>query len=68
MAQIRRKGPNKYEISVFIGRDAEGKRVFHYETFNADLKLCAVALSLPPRRSFTVMSSSGTSLRSKPVR
>ncbi len=37
MASIKRKGPNKYEISVFIGRDAEGKRVINYETFNGSM-------------------------------
>ncbi len=34
MAQLRRKGPNKYLISIYLGRDQKGKRIYHRETFN----------------------------------
>lgn len=34
MAQIRRRGPNRYLISLYIGRDAEGKRKYHNEYFH----------------------------------
>jgi len=34
MAEIRKKGPNKFLILVFMGRDAEGKRIYERELFN----------------------------------
>jgi len=34
MAQIKRRGPNIYTIIVYLGRDKEGKRKWHYETFH----------------------------------
>ncbi|WP_166512334.1 tyrosine-type recombinase/integrase [Desulfallas thermosapovorans] len=34
MAQVKRRGVNKYQISVYLGRDENGKRIFHYETFH----------------------------------
>lgn len=37
MAQLRRKGPNKYLISVYLGRDASGKRTYYREVFNGKL-------------------------------
>ena len=37
MAQLKRKGPNKYLISVYLGRDANGKKIYHYEAFNGTL-------------------------------
>ncbi|MBO8128045.1 MAG: site-specific integrase [Peptococcaceae bacterium] len=37
MAQVRRRGKNKYTISVYLGRDAQGKRRYHYETFYGTL-------------------------------
>lgn len=33
MAQVKRRGVNKYQISVYLGRDENGKRIIHYETF-----------------------------------
>lgn len=32
MAQVRRRAPNSYTISVYLGREG-GKRKYHYETF-----------------------------------
>ena len=37
MAQVRRRGPNKYTISIYLGRDQEGKRIYHNETFHGNL-------------------------------
>lgn len=37
MAQIRRRGPNRYLIAVYIGRDAQGKKIFKNETFYGSL-------------------------------
>ncbi|MGQ9512143.1 tyrosine-type recombinase/integrase [Thermodesulfitimonas sp.] len=37
MAQIRRKGPNRYQILVYHGRDVQGKRIIQYETFYGTL-------------------------------
>ncbi len=37
MAQIRRRGPNRYLITVYVGRDAQGKKVFENETFYGTL-------------------------------
>ncbi len=37
MAQIRRKGPNKYLISVYEGRDSKGKRKYYNEFFHGSL-------------------------------
>lgn len=37
MAQIRRRSPNTYTISVLLGRDKTGKRKFHNETFHGNL-------------------------------
>lgn len=34
MAEIRKKGPNKFLVLVFMGRDAEGKRIYERELFN----------------------------------
>jgi integrase len=34
MACIRRRGVNTYEIYVYLGRDAEGKRKYYRETFH----------------------------------
>lgn len=33
MAQVRRRGPNNYTITVYLGRDKDGKRKYHNETF-----------------------------------
>jgi len=37
VAQIRRKGPNKYLIVIYLGRDANGKRVEESEVFHGSL-------------------------------
>ncbi|MBO8129287.1 MAG: site-specific integrase [Peptococcaceae bacterium] len=37
MAQVRRRGKNKYTISIYLGRDEYGKRRYHYETFHGTL-------------------------------
>lgn len=34
MAEIKRRGVNRYTISVYMGRDKSGKRIYHYETFH----------------------------------
>ncbi|HAG07015.1 MAG TPA: site-specific integrase, partial [Peptococcaceae bacterium] len=33
MAHVRRRGPNTYEIRVYLGRDAGGKKKYLIETF-----------------------------------
>jgi|GEM_PF-6199970 len=33
MAQVKRRGVYKYQISVYLGRDENGKKIIHYETF-----------------------------------
>lgn len=33
MAQIRRRGPNRYLITLYVGRDAQGNKIFKNETF-----------------------------------
>lgn len=33
MAQIRERKPNVFTISVYLGKDNDGKKKFHYETF-----------------------------------
>lgn len=37
MAQLVRKGPNKYLISIYLGRDANGKRIYQREVFNGKI-------------------------------
>ncbi len=37
MAQLRRKGPNYYLITVYLGRNAKGKKIFHNEAFRGTL-------------------------------
>lgn len=37
MARLERKGPNKYLIVIYLGRDAKGKRTYHREAFNGTL-------------------------------
>lgn len=39
MAQAKRRRVNKYQISVYLGRDENGKRLFHYETFHGNKTL-----------------------------
>ena len=34
MAEIRKKGPNKFLVLVYMGRDANGKRIYERELFN----------------------------------
>ena len=34
MAEIRKKGDNKYLVVVYMGRNAEGKRIYEREVFN----------------------------------
>ncbi len=36
MAGVRRRGVNKYQISVYLGRDENGKKIIHYETFHGN--------------------------------
>lgn len=36
MAGVKRRGVNKYQILVFLGRDKDGKRIIHYETFHGN--------------------------------
>lgn len=38
MAQVRRRGPNRYTISIYLGRDLEGKREYVHETFHGGPK------------------------------
>lgn len=33
MAQIRKRGTNVWQIGIYLGRDEEGKKCTHYETF-----------------------------------
>lgn len=37
MAEIRRKGPNRYLILVYVGRGPDGKRQYHREGFRGTL-------------------------------
>jgi len=37
MAQLVRKGPNKYLISIYLGRDEKGKRTYYREVFNGKI-------------------------------
>ncbi|AGL01144.1 tyrosine-type recombinase/integrase [Desulfoscipio gibsoniae] len=36
MAEVKRRGVNKYQISIYLGRDKDGKRIIHYETFHGN--------------------------------
>lgn len=57
MAQIRRRGPNRYTIVVYLGRDPEtGKKLCHSETFygtrpQAKLRAGELELSLKKKHS-----------------
>lgn len=33
MAQLRNRGSNVWQIGIFLGKDDEGKKISHYETF-----------------------------------
>jgi len=33
VAQVRRRGPNRYAIIIYLGRDDTGKKLCHSETF-----------------------------------
>lgn len=55
MAQIRRRGPNRYLISLYLGRDAQGKRKYHNEYFHgtkteAQQRAAELHLALKRRR------------------
>lgn len=34
---VKRRGPKNYTISIFLGRDKNGKRIYKYETFHGNL-------------------------------
>ena len=36
MAQLRNRGSNIWQISVFLGKDDNGKKITHYETFHGN--------------------------------
>lgn len=53
MAQVRRRGPNSYTISVYLGRGPDGKRQYHHETFHGartQAKLYAAELEVRLKR------------------
>jgi Site-specific recombinase XerD len=53
MAQIRKRATDVYQISIYVGRDEEGKRKVQYETFygcKADAKVRADELEIELRR------------------
>lgn len=53
LAQVKRRSPNTYTISVYLGRDENGKRKYHYETFYGkltDAKLRASELETKLKR------------------
>lgn len=54
MASVRRRGSNKYEIRVYLGRDAQGKKKYHSEMFygtrsQADRRGAELDVLLRPR-------------------
>ena len=54
MAQIRKRGTNKYTISIYLGRGEDGKRKYHYETFHGsktEAKKYAFQLELKLKRA-----------------
>ncbi|SFF97750.1 Site-specific recombinase XerD [Desulfotomaculum arcticum] len=56
MAQIRRRGPNKYAIIIYLGRDDTGKKLCHSETFygsRPQAKLRADELELSLKKKYT---------------
>ncbi len=53
MAQIQRRGPNRYLITIYLGRDAQGKRILENETFYGSLseaRLRAAELEVVKRK------------------
>ncbi|MEW5953289.1 MAG: tyrosine-type recombinase/integrase [Bacillota bacterium] len=53
MAQVRRRGPNKYLISLYLGRDKTGKRKYFNEYFHGTIteaKLRAAELTVKRAR------------------
>lgn len=57
MAQIRKRATDVYQISIFVGRDEEGKRKFNYETFygsKAEAKARAAELEVELQRKVAV--------------
>ncbi|WP_242652562.1 hypothetical protein [Desulfofarcimen acetoxidans] len=62
MAQVRRRGPSKYIISIYLGRDQEGKRIYHNETFygtptNAKLRAAELEVELKKRNGPKVLAN-----------
>lgn len=39
MAELKKRGDQVYQISVFLGRDTKGRRKFLYETFHGPKSL-----------------------------
>jgi len=53
LAQVRRRGPNNYTISVYLGRGPGGKRQYHHETFHgtrSQAKIYAAELEVRLKR------------------